>query len=223
MTTEPIAMQNETNTRQQMSRNGRGRTVLVAGLAALLCTGITSCSRGESTSALDPQPTTSAAAAVSSEPDDALSEQESTLADDLPDLTQPTPKPLDAILFGPDPSGPSQNIALRFVRALQRHDDLAADRELTRRGREVISYRGMGYLRRLMNDVRRNARIEHTGPCTRAAVLDDDSVAVQCGPQVVIVHVQNDRLFTGVQVSGWFTHDDVYPGPHSHAATELVG
>jgi len=129
--------------------------------------------------------------------------------------------PLDEIAFAPDPLGTSPQIALRFLKALQRGDDLAADRELGLSARFELSRSGIGYLHRVMSDVRGHAGLSQAGPCTRARVLAEESVVAFCGQQRVVVHVWHDVFGRTVEIGGWWVHDDAFRGRHTHAFTQL--
>jgi hypothetical protein len=138
------------------------------------------------------------------------------------DPWEPTRLPiLTQIFLGNAPTGSGPTIALRFLRALQRGDDLAADRELYQMGRDLIARHDLTFLHAVMNDVRVHAKLAHTGPCARAQQLNRESAVVSCGHQHVVVHVLHDQWGSGVQIAGWHTHHDVYRGPHSHAYTTI--
>lgn len=129
-------------------------------------------------------------------------------------------KPIDRLAFAPDPTGTGPQIALRFLRALQRRDDIAAAGTLTAIGRISVSLHGEAHLRRVMADVAANARLVQAGPCTRAARLNHDAAVVTCGARKIVVHVANGIL-AGVQLAPWHPRGDVYRGPHTHAYTAL--
>lgn len=129
-------------------------------------------------------------------------------------------KPIDRLAFVPDPTGTGPQIALRFLRALQRHDDIAAARTLTAIGRLSVSLHGEVHLRRVMADVAANARLGQSGPCTSAARLNPDAAVVTCGSRKIVVHVA-DGVVAGVQLAPWHPRGDVYRGPHTHAYSDL--
>ena len=103
--------------------------------------------------------------------------------------------------------------------ALQHHDDLAADRELSGLGRMTLATRDLDYLHAVMNDIRRNARLDDAGPCREADWADSNHVAVDCGSTTVVVRVYDDAPVSGVRISDWDGHDDAYRGTHTHAYT----
>jgi hypothetical protein len=126
---------------------------------------------------------------------------------------------LEQVWRADPPRGTGPEIALRFLRALQRGDDVAADRELYVFGRQQFSPSGMWLLHRVMSDVRRNAGLAQAGRCTRTGRLAKESAVVTCGRIHVVVHVLADDLAHGVQISDWHVHHDVFRGPHTHAFT----
>jgi hypothetical protein len=127
---------------------------------------------------------------------------------------------LRQLALAPAPTGSGPLIALRFLRALQRHDDLAAGHELYSLTRLLISDRRDRFLTTLMDDVRTHAALDTAGPCTHARSLNDESAVVTCGHTKVVVHVLSG-FARGVQLADWRTHRDVYPGRHTHAYTTL--
>jgi hypothetical protein len=129
-------------------------------------------------------------------------------------------KPIDRLAFAPDPTGTGPQIALRFLRALQRHDDIAAAGTLTAIGRLAVSLHGEAHLRRVMADVANHARLATAGPCTSAARLNHDAAVVTCGARKIVVHVA-DGIVAGVQLAPWHPRGDVYRGPHTHAYSDL--
>jgi hypothetical protein len=129
-------------------------------------------------------------------------------------------KPIDRLAFAPDPTGTGPQIALRFLRALQRRDDIAAAGTLTAIGRLSVSLHGEAHLRRVMVDVANHARLATAGPCTRAVRLNPDAAVVTCGTRKIVVHVA-DGFVAGVQLAPWHPRGDVYRGPHTHAYTAL--
>ncbi|HEV2889985.1 MAG TPA: hypothetical protein VGX28_06380 [Frankiaceae bacterium] len=129
-------------------------------------------------------------------------------------------KPIDGLAFAPDPTGTGPQIALRFLRALQRRDDIAAASTLTAIGRLSVSLHGDAHLHRVMADVAANARLVTAGPCTSAARLNHDAAVVTCGTRKIVVHVA-DGIVAGVQLAPWHPQGDVYRGPHTHAYSDL--
>ena len=129
-------------------------------------------------------------------------------------------KPIDRLPYEGDTGGTGPQIALRFLRAVQRHDDIAAARTLTDIARLSVSLHGTAHLRRVLADVAANARLEQAGPCTTARRLNADAAVVTCGARCVVVHV-SDGVFAGVQLAPWHPRGDVYRGAHTHAYTAI--
>lgn len=128
---------------------------------------------------------------------------------------------LDDLFWQGDPTGTGPQIALRFVRALQQRNYLAAARELDGGGRLALSGDTMGHLRRVMDDVHTNAKLTGAGRCTSASALTRESAVVRCGARRVVVHVLNTSYYAGVEIDPWHPRYDVYRGPHTHAYTAL--
>ena len=128
---------------------------------------------------------------------------------------------LERIAFSDRPAGTPEQIALRFVQAVQRHDDVGADRELDLLYRLYFSPDHAQLLHRVMADVRRNAQLDGAGVCDRAFPVSSGVVVVRCARLHVVVHVGDDQLFQGVCIGGWYAHDDVYRGAHTHAFTRI--
>lgn len=128
-------------------------------------------------------------------------------------------KPLmERIWRAEPPTGTDAEIALRFVRALQRRDDEAAAVELSAAMRDVfLASMPVAHLRRVLADVRRNAGVARGAACTQAWRLDADSVAVACGTLRVVVHMATGDDSRGVNLTAWRAHRDVYRGAHRHA------
>jgi hypothetical protein len=120
------------------------------------------------------------------------------------------------------PAGPITQIALRFLRALQHHDEAAAASELSLVGRAYFAVHDETVLYQVMRDVAVHAQLDQAGVCTRAERLTAEAVVVRCGVANVVVHVQPDPLTTGVQLARWHVRGDVYDGPHTHAFTTVV-
>lgn len=118
-----------------------------------------------------------------------------------------------------DVRGTAPQIALRFMQALQRGDDLAAARELLATWRISDAWA----LRRVMDDVRRHARLEGAGACTRAMTFREGQVIVACGRQRVMVPALSDPLTRGVDIFGepLFFGRDPYRHPHTWAITTV--
>jgi hypothetical protein len=206
-------------------RNAR-RIVLAA---AVIAVAATACSRGNDTPHAAPATAAPVPPAVivaipqppeitvdlgDSEPSDS-----STPDFDLDDVF--ADNPLDRLFFDGDTDGTGPQIALRFVQALQRRDDLAAARTLTTLSRLSLSNGTMPHLHRVMGDVAKNARLASAGRCTTARALTREAAVVHCGTQRIVVHVLADRWSSGVQIDPWHPQYDVYRGPHTHAYTAL--
>ena len=128
---------------------------------------------------------------------------------------------LDDLFWQDDPTGTGPQIALRFLRALQRRDYLAAARLLDNGTRMALSDDTWNHLRRVMTDVHRNAKLTRAGRCTTASALTRESAIVRCGTRRVVVHVHNTTYYAGVDVDRVHPPYDVYRGPHTHAYTAL--
>lgn len=186
--------------------------------AAAIAAAMTACSRGNGA--------VSHAAPTAADPAEppvvlvAVPQPEPTL--DVPDLDVDLndDKPIDRLAFEPDPTGSGPQIALRFLRALQRHDDIAAARTLTAIGRLSVSLHGDSHLRRVMADVAAKARLATAGPCTSATRVNPDAAVVTCGSRKIVVHVA-DGFAAGVELAPWHPQGDVYRGPHTHAYSDL--
>ena len=188
----------------------------VPAVAAALVLALTGCAPAAPTSraALPPQlPAVVPPAPQRVEPVDPPTGESAPTDDELPDLL--------AIWLGPDPRGTGPQVALRFMKALQRHDDLAADRELHHFDRFLFEEGDLALLHRAMDDVRRNAGLAHAGPCTAAARVADEVAVVTCGALHVVVHVVATRHVRGVQINELHARKDVYRGSHTHAFTSL--
>lgn len=183
--------------------------------AAAIAVALTACSRWNG-AAPHAAPTAAEAPVVIVE----VPEPEPTF--DVPDLDVDLggDKPIDRLAFEPDPTGTGPQIALRFLRALQRHDDIAAARTLTAIGRLSVSLHGEAHLRRVMADVAAKARLATAGPCTSAARLNPEAAVVTCGARKIVVHVA-EGIDVGVQLAPWHPQGDVYRGPHTHAYSDL--
>lgn len=123
---------------------------------------------------------------------------------------------------GPEPRGTVAQISLRFLQALQRGDDLAADRELAKRVRFTLSMGDLWQLHRVMSDVRKNAGLADAGPCRHAAQLSREAAVVTCGRRHVVVNAGTLASPNGVRIDDWTAHYDVFHGPHTHAYTLMV-
>lgn len=127
----------------------------------------------------------------------------------------------DRLMGVEDPRGSGPAIALRFLRALQAGDDLAAAKQLVGTERLFLALRSDEHLALVMGDVMANAELAGAAPCTYAVPLSREAAVVSCGTQHVVVHVRTG-LLPGVQISSYFPHNDVYLGPHTHAYTNYA-
>jgi len=149
-----------------------------------------------------------------------------TAEEDMPDapidegipLVDHERTPLQRLFYAPSPKGNGPEIALRFLRALQRRDHLAAAHELFYAGRDYFGRGDQASLDRVMRDIAANARLQNATPCTHAERLNREAAVVSCGRQKVVVHVL-DGFAVGVQIAKWHPPYDVYRGPHTHAYT----
>jgi hypothetical protein len=142
---------------------------------------------------------------------------------DIDDLTVDlgiADQPIDRLPYEGDTDGTGPQIALRFLRALQRHDDTAAARTLTDIARLSVSLHGAAHLRRVLADIAANARLAQAGPCTTARRLNPDAAVVTCSARRIVVHV-SDGFYTGVQLAPWHPRGDVYRGPHTNAYSAI--
>jgi hypothetical protein len=145
----------------------------------------------------------------------------SNVPDESVDVRKTGNETLDDLFWQDDPTGTGPQIALRFVRALQRRDYLTAARQLDGGGRLALSGDTMGHLRRVMDDVYTKAKLTGAGRCTSASALARESAVVRCGTRRVVVHVLNTAHYAGVEIDPWHPQYDVYRGPHTHAYTAL--
>ncbi|MDP9183575.1 MAG: hypothetical protein M3P04_12475 [Actinomycetota bacterium] len=129
-------------------------------------------------------------------------------------------KALEEAFWAPDPRGSTAQIALRFLQALQRQDDLAALRQLGQLERQKIAEADVWALHRVMNDVRRNAHVNGSGACGFAKAFDEDDVLVACGQQRVMVHLDpSPVLGGGVEVLAAYSWIAWPKDPYRHAHT----
>jgi hypothetical protein len=209
------------------STHSNARRVVLA--AVVIAVAATACSRGDDTP--EPAPATAAPvppAVIVAIPDlpDNIAEPTVTPTPDATtdgsvDVRKTGNETLDDLFWQDDPTGTGQQIALRFVQALQRRDYLAAARQLDGGGRLALSGDTMGHLRRVMDDVRSNAKLTGAGRCVSASALTRESAVVRCGARRVVVHVLNTAHYAGVEIDPWHPQYDVYRGPHTHAYTAL--
>ena len=148
------------------------RAVLAAVAIAVTAT---ACSRGDDTP--QPAPTTAAPVpptvivAIPNLPDDITEPTGEPTPDDTTDdngsidVRKTGNETLDDLFWQDDPTGTAPQIALRFVRALQRRDYLTAARQLDGGGRLALSGDTMGHLRRAGSSGRCNELVEFLGGC----------------------------------------------------------
>jgi hypothetical protein len=199
----------------------------IALAAVVIAVAATACSRGDDTP--NASPTTAAPvppAVIVAIPDlpDGITEptpEATTDVDESVDVRKTGNETLDDLFWQDDPTGTGPQIALRFVRELQQRDYLAAARQLDGGGRLALSGDTMGHLRRVMEDVRTNAKLTGAGRCTTASALTRESAVVRCGTHRVVVHVVNTSYYAGVEIDPWHPQYDVYRGPHTHAYTDI--
>jgi hypothetical protein len=129
-------------------------------------------------------------------------------------------KPIDRLPFDANTDGTGPQIALRFLRALQRHDDIAAARTLTDIARLAASLHGEAHLHRVLADVAARAHLATAGRCTSARRVNPDAAVVTCGARRIVVHV-SDGFGAGIQLAPWHPRGDVYRGPHTHAYSDI--
>lgn len=206
--------------------NHRLRTTLTATTLAVVALAAAGCS----SAAGNDQPTPAPVRTVSPTPSagaDGIDSTDGSLQPwpREPELQFPTASALaydpqlQQVALAPPPTGTGPQIALRFLQALQRGDDLGADRELFSMGRDLLGTHDLTFLHDVMDDVRANAALHTAGPCTRADHLSSDSAVATCGQQRIAVHVMAGAFGKGVQISDWLRHDDHYRGKHTHAFT----
>ncbi|HVF05273.1 MAG TPA: hypothetical protein VNA20_10560 [Frankiaceae bacterium] len=204
------------------------RTAVVAGLAIALATA--ACGRDDKPQPV-PAPEPPAAPTVivaipdlpdvEVEPTSPATPSPSPTGDDSVDLRVTGNETLDDLFWVGDPKGTGPQIALRFLRAVQQRDYLAAAQQLNSRSRLALSNETMSHLRRVMDDVHTNAKLEGAGRCTSASEVTRTSAVVRCGTRRVVVHVESTSYYAGVNIHRAHPPYDVYRGPHTHAYTGL--
>lgn len=210
------------------SSHSNTRRVVLA--AAVIAVAATACSRGDDTRHAAPATTPpvppAVIVAIPDLPDDITAPTVEPIPDDVldgsvDDVRKTGDETLDDLFWQDDPTGTGPQIALRFVRALQRRDYLTAARHLDGGGRLALSGDTMSHLRRVMDDVRSNAKLTGAGRCTTASALTRESAVVRCGVRRVVVHVLNTTHYAGVEIDPWHPRYDVYRGAHTHAYTAI--
>lgn len=126
---------------------------------------------------------------------------------------------LTELILIDQPAGTGPEIALRFLRALQRGDDMAAARELFIGGRSWLAADGEAVMHTVMRDVAKNAGLASAGRCTSAEAVSKEAAVVRCGRTNVVVHVLADAAASGVEIAWWHPRRDAFPAPHTHAFT----
>jgi len=122
-----------------------------------------------------------------------------TTDDDVDQVAEDTAaitEELEELWLSNVPPGTAPQIALRFMQALQRRDDLAAARQLLSTWRISDAWE----LHRVMNDVRHHADLAGAGPCARALVFREGQVIVSCGRRRVMVQATADSITRGVSI-----------------------
>lgn len=137
--------------------------------------------------------------------------------DDDQEEAQRVADELSELAFGHDAQGSASEIALRFMQALQRRDDLAAAREVLGAWQIEDAWQ----LHRVMDDVRRHAALDRAGPCTRALAFKEDLVLVACGAQRVMVQASTGRAAAGVSIFDRPWRLGEYRHPHTWAITTV--
>lgn len=180
-------------------------------LALAIAGTASACSGHHTTTRPTPVPATSAAAVVPSE------------APSPAPTPSPAPPATEAVGAASEPpTGSGPQIALRFLRALQAGDDALAESQLSLVARGYFATAPAGRLHEVLRDVADNAELQVAGPCATAERLTAESVVVHCGRVNVVVHVLDDPLLAGVQLSDWHGRYDVFRGPHTHAVTTVA-
>jgi len=205
------------------------RTLLAvpALLVLLATTGCASLSTAGAPSGAGQSGRSAASSSASSDSSDSLdsSGELSASSDDdevdqLGEETEAIAEELRELWYQDEVEGSAPQIALRFLQALQRGDDLAAARELTSTWRITDAWQ----LHRVMSDVRRHARLAGAGRCTRAIAFRREQVIVACGSQRVMVQAVAEEGTSGVNVfdeppTYWDTPP--YRHPHTWAYTTV--
>lgn len=124
---------------------------------------------------------------------------------------------LEQVWLADDPTGTAPEIALRFLQALQRHDDVAALRETL----ASWTVNDPWQLHRVMNDVRRHAQLEGAGPCRRALPFTTEVVVVACGTRRVLVQATAAYGLAGVALWDRPRNPGAYRYPHTWAITTV--
>lgn len=200
------------------STRHHGRTTVLA--AVVIAAAATACSHGDGpvTAAVAPTPVTLAAPQIVVAVADPIAHEPIDSGEDVDFGLSFGDEPIDRLAFESDTDGTGPQIALRFLRALQRHEEIAAARTLTVVARLSVSVHGEEHLHQVMADVDAHARLSSAGRCTSAARLNPDAAVVTCGTHAIVVHVADDF---GVQLAPWHPRGDVYRGPHTHAYSDL--
>ena len=122
---------------------------------------------------------------------------------------------LAGLASAPDPVGSPVSVALRFLQAVARGDELAAAHQLAWQERLKLSRTDPWVLERVVSDVRRHARLTGRSACRHARPYDDRSVLVACGPVRVLVKIDP----TGLGGNGVLVLSGPAPDRYRHAHT----
>ncbi len=119
------------------------------------------------------------------------------------------------------PRGTREQIALRFVSALKRQQWPQARSELAATTRQYLTAytedRGLSVL----VEARQHAGGDRLEPCTNTRRVNDHALAVRCGTELVVVHVE-DLSWPGVLLGPDHVTGDVLVEPHTHAYSDQL-
>lgn len=205
-------------------RHIRHQTLAAAAATAAVLLALTACGSDNTREAKKPTPAASSATpdAVVVVPEDPTTEPFDGSDDELPTWSYDGMyrSPLERLAIESDTNGTNAEIALRFLRALQDRDHLAAARTLNPAWRVSLSFGTPADLRRVMSDVTKNAGLKNAPKCHSARELNADAAVVHCGAKRVVVHLSH-APFDGVALAPWHVPGDVYRRPHTHAYTDI--
>jgi len=131
-----------------------------------------------------------------------------------------TPQYVASLAQLPEPAGTAQDIALRFLSALRERQWADAAAQMSLYSRDRLSYRDPAQVATILNDVRQHAGGDAFGACTGTRQINPSAVAVTCGRQLVVVHVES-RFVPGVQIDSAHPDGDVVAESHLHAYTDI--
>lgn len=127
----------------------------------------------------------------------------------------------DRLFADPEPVGPTQTIALMFMRRLQAGDWLGAARQLSLYGRQRLSLLEPARAEAVMRDVAAKSGGARLGTCMSARRLHREAAVVRCGRVDVVVHTSTSP-WRGVLISAEHPPYDVLKTPHTHAYTTVI-